>query len=312
MSKIKEMSRLSRTFKEFLLNGKIERQLLGLSNCPNLTASGEISKISCVIYPNGEGHIRKYKDQRQNRIHRPPLHEGERINKKGLSMKAASKVKRCIRILSYYAEKLEIKKIMITLTYGRYFPDDHTAKKHLDAFFKRLNRKQKKKNQWMINLWVAEKQKRGAIHFHIFNLGRIEKEFVNKAWNEIVQRWQIKSGFERQEIYPNIIVVEKPSGYLAKYISKSGMEIHGNLYGMSKGARNICEPIGQNNFSFDDSIINSVISESLRTAKIPEDKLFKVCSENQPLLIWFAEGGNRIFEKFATIKTIIDHGKTQN
>jgi hypothetical protein len=96
-----------------------------------------------------------------------------------------------------------------------------------------------------IYLWVAEKQKRGAIHYHIITTDFIPKNFINKCWREIVSKWSFKNGFSNQkEANPHIMGVKHPERYITKYLLKDNSNrIEGNRYFISKNARKLMEPI---------------------------------------------------------------------
>lgn len=310
MTNIREKQRLSRETKNFLLHGIKKGQSVGLSNCPNLTESrGEIALVHVKQFRNGEGYARICYDKSKNRLQIPPRHEGERIHKNGLSMKAKSKVKRSARILSDIATQCKVTKAFITLSYGKDFPDDKTAKKHLDVFFKRMKRLLTKTNELLITLWVAEKQKRGAIHFHILNLSWIAKEDLNFAWNGIVQKWQKQNGFPIQKVMPNIKNINYPAGYLAKYLSKGGEEIRGNLYGMSTMARVLCKPISEMNYRFNEDFIELILAQAIEKSKIKESTFFISNGNNKPKLIWSKENIQELSKRLNYIQRSLDYGK---
>ena len=128
---------------------------------------------------------------------------------------------------------------MITLSYPKYYPDDRTAKKHLDNFLKRINRY---KRDFMY-LWVAEKQKRGAIHFHIVTPFFIPKEIINSAWTEIVRKWYQTNGYAFSQVLPNVKAVDNVSRYVTKYLTKDvDNTIEGNRYNISKCAHELAKP----------------------------------------------------------------------
>jgi hypothetical protein len=93
----------------------------------------------------------------------------------------------------------------ITLTFRNIIPSDKEAKKLLDNFLKRFRRLKKHSIHYS---WVAERQKRGAIHFHILTPEKIyndtnfcnstkirmnENLWINKSWNEVVMNWALKN-----------------------------------------------------------------------------------------------------------------------
>lgn len=165
-----------------------------------------------------------------------PREVGSDLVQSGLTKYAATTIKKAARILHYSVEGNLAS--FITLTYGRNIPNHKTAKKHLYLFLKRMRRLY----GTFMYVWVAENQKRGAIHFHIAANQYVPKAILNKHWNEIVQKWQIGEGYEPQQLRPNVKGVNKIGSYLSKYISKESGNIGGNMYGISTELRKTMEP----------------------------------------------------------------------
>jgi hypothetical protein len=156
----------------------------------------------------------------------------------GLSQKARHKIQKAARVLEAvhkHEKGLKAYCSMITLTYGKDYPTDHESKKHLDTFLKRLRRLHPDCKY----LWVAEKQKRGAIHYHILTPYFTNKDFVNASWNEIVNNWQASNNLPTQALLPNVIKVNQAGAYLAKYLQKEGQNIGGNGYGIDFKTRQL-------------------------------------------------------------------------
>jgi len=162
----------------------------------------------------------------------------------GMTTKAKAKIKFASRIFQFQVLNGQTKKAyasFITLTYGLHYPEDHLSKKHLEAFIKRIKRKE----PGFQFIWVAEKQKRGAIHYHILTPQYIDKNIINKAWNGIVQKWQrsqIENGCKQQTVYPNVGAVNDAGKYMTKYMQKEGENIGGNMYGIDMHTRSLMEP----------------------------------------------------------------------
>jgi hypothetical protein len=156
----------------------------------------------------------------------------------GLTSEAKHKIQKAVRVLeNVYKHEPKLKSYcsMITLTYGKDFPSDHDSKKHLDTFLKRLRRLHPNCKY----IWVAEKQKRGAIHYHILTPYYTPKEWVNDSWNAIAQTWQSQNNLPIQPLLPNVIKVFKAGSYLAKYLQKEGQNIGGNGYGIDFKTRSL-------------------------------------------------------------------------
>jgi hypothetical protein len=181
-------------------------------------------------YRNGEAVFVAY------RLGNPDnLTPGRDTDNEQLTDQARSKIKRASRMMQKEYGRCPF----LTLTYRNEIPDNNEAKRHLDNFFKRLRRKYPE----LEYLWIAETQKRGAIHFHVLPNQRIHHSIINKEWNEVVANWAKKQGRQHEKLYPNIQTLNKPARYMAKYLSKDSGEIQGNYYDMSKGVRNLITPV---------------------------------------------------------------------
>jgi hypothetical protein len=186
----------------------------------------------------------------------------------GLSKKGRSKIKlasRVIESINHLDKSKPATSTMITLTYGKDFPTDHLSKKHLDIFLKRLKRLNGIKSQY---LWVAEKQKRGAIHFHILTPDYTPKVWLNDAWNDIVNKWLASTNKTPQTLYPNVIKVNSAGAYLSKYLQKEGQNIGGNGYGIDQITRQMMKP-NLTHFASDESSIlqtNAIADELTASA----------------------------------------------
>jgi len=195
----------------------------------------------------------KYKEG-SDKLKKPPKPRkiGECIEQKGLSRRQASKIRRTTRILHHLSPNNKLS--FLTLTYGKDYPSDLEAKRHLDNFFKRIKRTLGVKN--FHYLWIAEKQKRGAIHYHVVLIDYVKRSDISKAWNGVVQKWQKKNGFDIQEVHPNIkgisdgLSIEKYltkgfkriGGYLTKKDKQDEIQvIEGNIWNCSTLTRKACK-----------------------------------------------------------------------
>ena len=100
----------------------------------------------------------------------------------------------------------KLRALMVTLTYR---PGVEWEARHISDALKRCREWHKKKSLEMRYTWVAELQKRGALHYHIcFWLpANISMPMFDK------QRWWPHG-------WSNVIRARNPIGYLVKYISK--------------------------------------------------------------------------------------------
>lgn len=194
----------------------------------------------------------------------------------GLTNKGKAKIQKAARVLERVHEhepNLKAYCSMITLTYGKDYPEDHESKKHLNMFLKRLKRLH-------VNckyVWVAEKQKRGAIHYHILTPYFTPKEWVNNAWNDIVSKWQDSSGHTQQTLLPNVIKVNSAGSYLAKYLSKEGHRIGGNGYNIDQQTRALMkdEAIHFEKETADLENVNSIVCSLIDKISLEDRKWFE-------------------------------------
>ena len=171
----------------------------GLSITLNLTAR-RYNTSECQVFM-----VQKYSEPISKKLDKRTNQDklGQRVQK-GLTRRG----KKTIRLISEQYQNLITGdhgyhgyNLFLTPTYRRIIPDDKTAKTHLDSLFKRLKRHVGKED--IHYLWVAERQKRGAIHFHIMTPEIIdttdnvkirkfkERIWFNRAWNEIVSSWAL-------------------------------------------------------------------------------------------------------------------------
>ena len=102
----------------------------------------------------------------------------------------------------------------MTLTFKQNIKDHTTANKEFMKFIQRLNYKVFKKTSGLKYTCVVERQKRGAIHYHVifYNLPYI-------AFNELLRVWQ--HGNEQRGLRINAIKeIDNVGSYVTKYVSK--------------------------------------------------------------------------------------------
>lgn len=202
--------------------------------------------LQTTVYRNGEATVKLTDTTRLNTSAKPPVREGQLVTN-GLTRHASKMIKRSSRIYQDLVERSDwygkAYCSFITLTYGRDYPTDTQAKKHLKgAFFSAFRRYCQKHNHEVMYTWVAERQKRGAIHFHILTPNYIEKKWINKTWNRIVNNWLESEGKQSQKLLPNVIAVHNAGTYMAKYMSKEGAKIDGNMWNMCSNTRELMKP----------------------------------------------------------------------
>jgi len=110
--------------------------------------------------------------------------------------------------------KLNRRATFVTLTYPTSAVNQIDAKRHLRAFFKRINRMFN--NRKISGIWRMEFQERGAIHFHVilFGLPFIHKTTVSALWAQVTQTYH---PFTRIE---GVSGHKKLTNYIAKYVGK--------------------------------------------------------------------------------------------
>jgi len=220
---------------------------VGLSYSPYLTALEY--DIQLNIYQWGESDIRikpAYEVNIFEQTSKPPKNEGTRVQTQ-LSQRGKIRIKKAARCYQHWALKHNRKKgfaTMITLTFGKNYPSDIIGKKLLDTWLKRLRRKIQATKEDFHYCWVAERQTRGAIHFHILTPHYVVKEFVNDSWNDVVNSYYIKQNeaHKTQKLYPNVIAVYNAGAYMAKYCQKQDQDIIGNGYSMSQATSKSITP----------------------------------------------------------------------
>lgn len=108
--------------------------------------------------------------------------------------------------------------VCLHLTYPSEFPaSGKVCKKHLDTFLKRL------RYHGASYVWVMEFQKRGAPHFHLLLDTKLDKDWISKAWYQIVSSGDekhLRAG-TRIESIANDADRNKVINYLLSYIAKS-------------------------------------------------------------------------------------------
>lgn len=102
----------------------------------------------------------------------------------------------------------------VTLTFKQNMKDHTEANKEYKKFIERLNYKVFKKTSGLKYTCVVERQKRGAIHYHVifYNLPYI-------SFNQLLEVWQHKN--EQRGLRINAIKeIDNVGSYVTKYISK--------------------------------------------------------------------------------------------
>jgi hypothetical protein len=248
---------------------------VGLSYSPYL---GNEFRIHVQRFNTGETVLRASEiipNEAQRQFIAPPINEGQRVQN-GLSRRGKTRLRRAA---SYYQllvmANLTTKAYcsMLTLTYGMEYPKDEISKKDLDNFFHRMRGYFGKTFHYV---WVAERQKRGAIHFHILTPEYVPKKWLNQKWNEVVSNRLTKEGKEDsiQVLYPNVKAVNSAGAYMVKYCQKQGENIIGNGYSISHKTSAELKPIFEQCYDLHgvhlDEILGSVEASATKYAHVIE------------------------------------------
>jgi hypothetical protein len=123
------------------------------------------------------------------------------------------------------------------LTYPKNFPHDgRLIESHKRALFKRIQRRYPSAKF----VWVKELQKRNAVHYHFMCTTFIDKDFLSRAWYEVVgsgDTKHLKAGTSIEPIYCQ----NGLSNYFGNYMQKQEQKIipgiinqFGRFWGMSR------------------------------------------------------------------------------
>ena len=288
---------------------------VGLSYSANLTAN----RIHVKRYVTGETVIRTFPkpvvDFSESRS-KPPVQSGERVQL-GLSKRGRRKIRQAANYYQLLVDTGNTSKAFtsfLTLTYGAIYPDDKTAKKDLDSFLKRVRRMYGANFHYV---WVAERQKRGAIHFHILTPNYIPKSWINKNWNQVVNnRWK-REGNENaiQKLLPNVKGVLHAGGYMAKYISKEGENIVGNGYFVSHLTNEALKPIFEQCYDVSQEKVEEVLYDSqFMGAEGCYQSTYQPCDNVN--IVWLSNVNQVVFEELITyqlpysLQTVLERIKT--
>ena len=146
-----------------------------------------------------------------------PNKKGEKLQKRGLSKNQSKDIRRLIRILYHIAIPQKLHVNFLTLTFD-YMPTDAEAKKMLTNFFKSIKRYLDKDFHF---IWIAEKQNRGAIHFHIIFIDKLRIEVIREKWQKVVHKWERTKGYTKNGTIHINIQQTKDVRRVANYVTKT-------------------------------------------------------------------------------------------
>jgi len=125
----------------------------------------------------------------------------------------------------FHSLRRDVPALLVTLTYHETDPSPKEAKRHLDAFLKRLRRHYAEENVAVGGVWRMEFQERGTVHFHLmlFETRYLNAKNVSEAWHEITDETSEqhrKSGVDVELVED----VEQAAAYCSKYLAKADTE----------------------------------------------------------------------------------------
>lgn len=188
------------------------------------------ARCSEVGSPLSKVHISPFIEYRAGgsllKAHRGGISEAPKGGKRGAIGGFSSAARRRLMYFIASVKRDAGLPLFITLTYPEEFPDPKQSKKHLDIFFKRLQRAHPEHG----TVWKLEPQERGAPHFHLMTWGCDLLElmrFVPQAWYEIAGGGDYKhfiwhSGeFGNQHCVQQVRKFEGVRNYASKYLGKT-------------------------------------------------------------------------------------------
>lgn len=142
----------------------------------------------------------------------------------GMSKGSRGRFIRKVNSLVFDADKA----VFVTLTYHSNNCNAQKAKRDLRTLIKRLHRR----SSDLGFVWVAERQKRGAIHFHLLVInGKGWEDEISGAWHALTDAWS-----HAHAVYGTLALPadgSKSVSYLASYLAKGGLRKgDGRAWGM--------------------------------------------------------------------------------
>ena len=272
-----------------------ERASVGLSYSPNLTAS----RIHVQRFNTGETIVRATNNPKALHFHQPPTNEGQRVQRKGLSRKAKTRIRRAAALYQHMADEGKSRRSFvsfITLSYGEDIPSHETSKKDLDIFFKRLRRKVGHAFHYV---WVAELQERGAIHYHILTPEFIQKQWINDNWTEVVCSRLHKEGKPPQKLFPNVKGKKAYNAkkYMTKYMSKNGDNIIGNGYFISHETSKQLKPTYEETYDIHIDDVDEVLGGIEASSKKDAYLIATETEDRTGRFMWISETNDYLFRE---------------
>ena len=300
---------------------RIDATDIGLSISPYLTENSIHEEKDVRVYlkrfKHGEMLIRSFTkpqvDITESRS-APPINKGERVQENGLSKRGKTRLTRAGR---YYQHEYG-RANMITLTYGNTSLSSHAeSKKDLDRFFKSLNRYVAKEYGMKAEfVWVAEIQegrlKRtgvNAIHYHILTPHYIHHTFIQKWWNNSVNKPRMKQGLPTERLQTHIASCYHAGKYMAKYCQKNGHRIIGNGYNMSQATSAGIKATQQECFDISMSQLERIKELAFTTLvdKKTEHHFFQDWEEKEKeneFMIWISNGNEYALDEMLKFELI--------
>ena len=215
----------------------------------------------------GMGIIEVVASKQFEKMRRPKNNERKSTTREDMIPEQLEKsIQRSKTQLRHKALMLKVDR-MLTLTYKENMQDREKAYIHFDKFLKSYKRLSGENLEYVA---VTEKQKRGAIHFHIALNKFININIIRKCWPHGII--QIERKAEYIQGGKNKRNIGRIAGYMSKYLSKdiAEQDLNSKRYSSSRGipkpeVKTYFIPFGENTFRLIGDIVmtenNSLIGK---------------------------------------------------
>lgn len=195
---------------------------MAYSFCEKIIVSGKSVEISKSRQPSWGGYQAKRKKSEPRQLDAFEEQKRKELNKHKSYSRARTKIKRLVNANTEWSK-------FFTLTFAENIIDKTTANYLFTQFIKRLKYHFPDFNY----LAVPERQKRGAIHYHLIcNLGYVDYKFLFDLW-----------GHGRIEL-ADIRSIKKIGAYISKYLTKGASEFCKKSFFCSRNIKKPIELIG--------------------------------------------------------------------
>ncbi|NCN25695.1 hypothetical protein COT94_04590 [Candidatus Falkowbacteria bacterium CG10_big_fil_rev_8_21_14_0_10_37_14] len=195
---------------------------MAYSFCEKIIVSGKSVEISKSRRPSWGGYQTNREKSEPKQLDAFEEQKRKVLNKQKLHSRSKTKIKRLVNANTQWSK-------FFTLTFAENITDKTMANYLFTQFIKRLKYHFPEFNY----LAVPERQKRGAIHYHLIcNLGYVDYKFLFELW-----------GYGRIEL-ADIRSVKKIGAYISKYLTKGASEFCKKSFFCSRKIKRPIEIIG--------------------------------------------------------------------